>query len=150
MASSETILGAIPHRPPFLFVDEVLEMRDDGITTQFSVRDDLEFFLGHYPGNPIMPGVIICEAVFQSAAVFLVKKYSHEYCGKKVTPVLGRILNARFREKVKPGDELIIDVSIIEKMGMFFMCKGVVKNANKRSLIINYTLALKSVEQTNQ
>ena len=140
--SSDEVLRAIPHRPPFLFVDEVLEVRDDGATTQFTVREDLDFFRGHYPGNPIMPGVVICEAVFQSAAVFLVKKFSGDYDGKQVTPVLGKIMNARFREMVRPGDVLTIDVSIQEKMGMFFICKGVVKNGEKRSLNIEYTLAL--------
>ncbi len=140
--SSDEVLRAIPHRPPFLFVDEVAEMREDGAITQFTVREDLDFFQGHYPGNPIMPGVIICEAVFQSAAVFLVQKYSGDYEGKQVTPVLGKIMNARFREMVRPGDVLTIEVSIKEKMGMFFICKGVVKNGDKRSLNLEYTLAL--------
>jgi 3-hydroxyacyl-[acyl-carrier-protein] dehydratase len=143
MPSTEEVLRAIPHRPPFLFVDEVLEMREDGATTQFRVKEDLDFFAGHYPGNPIMPGVILCEAVFQSAAIFLVKKYAGDYDGKQVTPVLGKIMNARFRQMVKPGDLLTIEVSIQEKMGMFFICKGVVKNGEKRSLNIEYTLALK-------
>ncbi|MCZ6671721.1 MAG: beta-hydroxyacyl-ACP dehydratase [Verrucomicrobia bacterium] len=146
MSASEEVLRSIPHRPPFLFVDKVLEMREDGATTQLTVKEDFDFFQGHYPGNPIMPGVIICEAVFQSAAVFLVKKFSSENAEKKVTPVLGRIMNARFREMVKPGDVLTIDVSIQEKAGMFFMCKGVVKNGEKRSLNIEYTLALKEEE----
>lgn len=140
--SSDEVLRAIPHRPPFLFVDEVIEMREDGATTQFTVREDLDFFQGHYPGNPIMPGVIICEAVFQSAAIFLVKTFSSDYEGKQVTPVLGKIMNARFREMVRPGDVLTIEVSIKEKMGMFFICKGVVKNGEKRSLNLEYTLAL--------
>jgi 3-hydroxyacyl-[acyl-carrier-protein] dehydratase len=143
MPASEEVLRSIPHRPPFLFIDEVLEMHDDGAITQLRVKEDFAFFEGHYPGNPIMPGVIICEAVFQSAAVFLVKKYSGNYEGKNVTPVLGRIMNARFREIVKPGDILTINVSIEEKVGMFFMCKGVVKNGDKRSLDIEYTLVLK-------
>lgn len=143
MSTTEEVLRSIPHRPPFLFVDEILEMRDDGATTQLTVKEDFGFFEGHYPGNPIMPGVIICEAVFQSAAVFLVKKYSGNFENKKVTPVLGRIMNARFREMVKPGDILTIEVSIQEKVGIFFMCKGVVKNGDKRSLNIEYTLALK-------
>lgn len=146
MPPSEEVLRAIPHRPPFLFVDTVLEMRADGATTRLTVQEDFDFFKGHYPGNPIMPGVLICEAVFQSAAVFLVEKFSADYEGKTITPVLGRILNARFREMVKPGDVLTIDVSIQEKIGMFFMCQGVVKNGKKRSLNIEYTLALKEEE----
>ena len=143
MHASEEVLRAIPHRPPFLFVDEVVEIREDGATTRLKVKEDFDFFKGHYPNNPIMPGVIICEAVFQSAAVFLVKKFARENDEKKMTPVLGRILNARFREMVRPGDLLTIDVSIVEKVGMFYMCKGVVKNGEKRSLNIEYTLALK-------
>ena len=145
--SSDEVLRAIPHRPPFLFVDEVIEMREDGATTQFTVREELDFFQGHYPGNPIMPGVIICEAVFQSAAVFLVNKFSGDYEGKQVTPVLGKIMNARFREIVRPGDVLTIEVSIKEKMGMFFICKGVVKKGEKRSLNLEYTLALVEGEE---
>ena len=143
MSATEEVLRAIPHRPPFLFIDEVVERREDGATTRFKVREDMDFFQGHYPGNPIMPGVIICEAVFQSAAVFLVEKFAADFNGKPMTPVLGRILNARFREMVKPGDVLTIDVVIQEKIGIFFMCTGVVKNGDKRSLNIEYTLALK-------
>lgn len=146
MSASEEVLRAIPHRPPFLFVDEVLELREDGAITQLTIKENFDFFQGHYPGNPIMPGVIICEAVFQSAAIFLVQKYQGEYAGKKITPVLGRIMNARFREMVKPSDVLTIEVSIQEKVGIFFMCKGVVKNGDKRSLNIEYTLALKEEE----
>ena len=146
MSASEEVLRAIPHRPPFLFVDEVLELREDGAITQLTIKENFDFFQGHYPGNTIMPGVIICEAVFQSAAIFLVQKYQGEYAGKKITPVLGRIMNARFREMVKPGDVLTIEVSIQEKVGIFFMCKGVVKNGDKRSLNIEYTLALKEEE----
>ena len=146
MSASEEVLRAIPHRPPFLFVDEVLELLEDGAITQLTIKENFDFFQGHYPGNPIMPGVIICEAVFQSAAIFLVQKYQGEYAGKKITPVLGRIMNARFREMVKPGDVLTIEVSIQEKVGIFFMCKGVVKNGDKRSLNIEYTLALKEEE----
>ena len=145
--SSEEVLRSIPHRPPFLFVDEIIEMRDDGAITRFTVKEDLDFFAGHYPGNPIMPGVLICEAVFQSAAIFLVNKFSGNYEGKKVTPVLGKIMNARFRQMVKPGDVLTIEVSIKEKMGMFFICRGVVKNGEKRSLNLEYTLALVEGEE---
>ncbi len=143
MPAAEEVLRAIPHRPPFLFVDKVLEVRENGATTQLKVRKDFEFFQGHYPGNPIMPGVIICEAVFQSAAVFLQQKFASANSGKTVTPVLGRIVNARFREVVKPGDLLTIDVGIQQKAGMFFMCNGVVRIGEKRSLQIEYTLALK-------
>ncbi len=62
----ESIEQLIPHRPPFLFVDEIIAEGPDTLTTRRRVRPDEDFFKGHYPGNPIMPGVLICESVFQS------------------------------------------------------------------------------------
>ncbi len=142
MSAEEEVLRAIPHRPPFLLVDRLVEMHEDGATTELTVREDFDFFKGHYPGNPIMPGVLICEAVFQSAAVFLVKKFAEGEGAKNITPVLGKISNARFRQVVKPGDVLTIKVTIKEKLGQFYMCSGVVMNGDKRTLNIDYTLAM--------
>lgn len=141
--SQEEILKTIPHRPPFLFVDEIVEIAEEHAVTRLKVKPEFEFFQGHYPGNPIMPGVLICEAVFQSAAVFLVKKFSLAGQGaEELTPVLSRITDARFKSMVKPGDTVEIKVSIKEQLGKFYFMKGVVTNEGKKCLTIEYALAL--------
>lgn len=67
----EQILKAIPHRPPFLFVDKVIELTDTKIRAIKAINPEEPFFKGHYPGNPIMPGVLICESIFQTGAILL-------------------------------------------------------------------------------
>ena len=67
----EEIHRRIPHRPPFLFIDEIIDISKEGAEASLTVRPDFPFFEGHYPGNPIMPGVLLCESVFQTGAVFL-------------------------------------------------------------------------------
>ena len=59
----------IPHREPFLFVDRVLEQSENTIKAERVVKDDEFYFKGHYPGNPILPGVLLCEAMFQAGAI---------------------------------------------------------------------------------
>ena len=65
----EEIYRRIPHRPPFLFIDQILEITNEGASAKLSVKPDFSFFTGHYPGNPIMPGVLLCESVFQTGAI---------------------------------------------------------------------------------
>jgi len=141
--SQEEILKTIPHRPPFLFVDEVVEIAEEHAITRLTIKPDFEFFQGHYPGNPIMPGVLLCEAVFQSAAVFLVKKFALAGQGAdELTRVLSRITDARFKSMVKPGDVVDIRVAIKETLGKFYFMKGVVTKDGKKCLTIDYALAL--------
>ena len=64
----------IPHRPPFLFVDEIVSQSPDGLIAKRTWRADEDFYKGHYPGAPITPGVLLCEAVFQTAACYMALK----------------------------------------------------------------------------
>ena len=116
----EEIHRRIPHRPPFLFIDEIVEINENGATAKLSVKPDFSFFEGHYPGNPIMPGVLLCESVFQTGAIFLADFLKNQsLTDDKVTPVLSRIRDARFKRMVLPGDEIEIKVSLKDQIGQF-------------------------------
>lgn len=138
------IYQAIPHRPPFLFVDEVVEINDNAIVAKRKILDEEPHFAGHYPGNPIMPGVLLCEAVFQTSAILLVKKLSSSEEGlENRTPILSRINQAKFKNMVKPGDTITIAVEYKETLQKFHFLKGKITNdEGKLVMTIEFALAL--------
>ncbi|MBT7405615.1 MAG: beta-hydroxyacyl-ACP dehydratase [Opitutae bacterium] len=139
----EEIHRRIPHRPPFLFIDKIIDIAETGATVSLSVRADLPFFEGHYPGNPIMPGVLLCESVFQTGAIFLADYLKNQSLkDEDVTPVLSRIRDARFKRMVLPGDEIEISVSLKDQIGQFYNLTGEIKNKGKTALTISFALAL--------
>jgi 3-hydroxyacyl-[acyl-carrier-protein] dehydratase len=143
----EEIYQTIPHRPPFLFIDEILELHTDGATCSRTIRADEPQFEGHYPGNPIMPGVLLCEACFQTGAIYLAKQIEAEGRSlQDVTPVLSRINNARFKQMVKPGDTVTIEVKMKEQVSKFYFLTAKVLKAGKPALTIEFALTMLEAE----
>ncbi len=107
----EEILDTVPHRYPLLLVDRLLEINDTFTRAKGlkNVTINESFFQGHYPGKPIMPGVLIVEALAQTAAAVMLLNPVHR--GK--VPVMGALDDVRFKRLVIPGDQLIIDVEIL-------------------------------------
>jgi 3-hydroxyacyl-[acyl-carrier-protein] dehydratase len=140
------IHNSIPHRPPFLFIDEIVERRDNGIHCRRTMRREEKFYDGHYPDNPITPGVLLCESVFQAAGIFLNWKFP---AGDRV-PVLCRIENARFRQMVFPGDTIDIEVTFLEKLHDFYFLTGKVTNAGKVALAVKFALTLVTPAHTEE
>ncbi|MDY0074451.1 MAG: 3-hydroxyacyl-ACP dehydratase FabZ [Acholeplasmataceae bacterium] len=101
--TQEEIKKIIPHRDPFLFIDEMIELESlhRGVGIKY-VRPDEAFFKGHFPGKPVMPGVLIIESLAQVGAVILL---SHPDYAGKIAYFTG-ISNAKFRKSVLPGDML--------------------------------------------
>ena len=109
LMDKEQIKEIIPHREPFLLVDEVQEMETGkSIVATKYVREDEYYFQGHFPGKPIMPGVLIVESLEQAGAVALLSMPEHK--GKLA--VFGAIKNARFKKQVTPGDVLTLKVTL--------------------------------------
>jgi len=106
--------AAIPHRPPFLFVDRILARDGSSIVTEWDVRPELDCFRGHYPGDPILPGVLVCEFAFQSAAILL--SGGGAPAPEGAVPVVTRIEDARFRRAVRPGDVLRAELAVEESL----------------------------------
>ncbi len=119
--SKEQILNAIPHRDPFLLIDEIVDWSDSRIvcTKVFSGKE--YFFAGHYPHFPLVPGVLLCEAAMQAGAVLLSKHMSGVE-GK--IPVATRMNDVRFKRVVRPGETIRFEVDLIEKVSTAFFLKA--------------------------
>lgn len=115
------IMDIIPHRYPFLFVDkvELVELGVKGIGYK-NVTMNEYFFQGHFPGMPVMPGVIIVETMAQVGAVILLS--DERFSGK--TPYFAGINKVRFKRKVVPGDTLRMEVEIVKLRGSIGIGQG--------------------------
>ena len=145
MGSDTDIYEAIPHRPPFLWVDSIVSFDAKTIVTEKFIAPDLDFFKGHYPDYPIMPGVLLCEAVFQTGALFMAKilqKSGQTNEAEKKTPVLTRIKGAKFKREVKPGDTIRMHVTLDENIGNAWFFKGKVLVDNKTAVKVDFGCAI--------
>jgi 3-hydroxyacyl-[acyl-carrier-protein] dehydratase len=142
----EFILDRIPHRPPFLWLDRVLEINDEMVRAEKNVPLDLDVFQGHYPHYPLVPGVLLCEAVFQAGALLIgerIQRQQDESQSRGGVPVLTRILGARFKREVRPGDVLEITARLIERMGPAWLMKGQVRVGGKIMVQVEFACARK-------
>ncbi len=142
MSASAEVLSLIPHRPPFLFVDEIVAHAGDTLTARRTWRAEEGFYAGHYPGAPITPGVLLCEAVFQTGALLMAKLMAGEG-GATGVPLLTKATDVRFRLPVHPGDTVIIEVKREETMGDFHFMTGAMMNGGKRVLNVGFSVAWK-------
>lgn len=139
------IQNRIPHREPFLWLDRVTELDSTSITAEKTISSELDVFRGHYPDYPIMPGVILCEAVFQAGALLISEAIKDENWDG--VPVLTRIINAKFKREVRPGDVITITASLKERLSSAWFMKGSIKVAGKVAVKVEFSCALKTEEK---
>ncbi|MDR1367013.1 MAG: beta-hydroxyacyl-ACP dehydratase [Puniceicoccales bacterium] len=137
------IKSLIPHREPFLFVDSILSIDEKKITAHKMFSKEEHFYEGHYPNNPITPGVILCETIFQTAAALILKNFPLE----KGTPVLAKIEEARFKSIVKSEELLKITAELEEKYNKFFLMNGTIQKVDGTTVLkIKFSLAISESE----
>ena len=110
----EELQTILPHRPPMLLVDEAELVAPEKARGSYTVRGDEWFLAGHFPGNPVVPGVVLCEILAQASCVLVAEQV------KGKTPYLAGISRARFRRRVLPGDTLLIEGSVVKEKAPFF------------------------------
>lgn len=122
MLDTKQIMSILPHRYPFLLVDRILELEPgERAVGMKNVTVTEPFFVGHWPGNPVMPGVLVLEALAQVGGILLLtlKPDSDQIA------LFGGVSKARFREQVHPGDQLRLEVKMLRRKGDIGKVKGV-------------------------
>ena len=117
------IMEILPHRPPFLMVDRVASIEGDHIVGIKNVTVNEAYFQGHFPGHPIMPGVLQLEAIAQVAGILMLKRV--ENAGQIAYFMSAE--NVKWRRPVHPGDSLVIDVQMTKLRGKIGKAKGICK-----------------------
>lgn len=134
---------AIPHRPPFLLLDTVISCTEDAITAETTLRADdplfAQVYAGHYPGNPITPGVLLCEMIFQAGAVLM----SHRLGGAgEGVPVLTRIRDTKFRAMVRPGDTVTVAAAFEDQVSNAYSLSGTIHVKGTLAVRTSFVCAL--------
>ena len=120
-----------------LLVDEVVEWESEHIVCKKTFHADEFFFQGHYPDYPLVPGVILCEAAMQAGAVLL----SKHVAGNGV-PVAGRLNDVKFKRMIRPGDTVLLEVTLDERMGDAFFLSAKVTCDGKLSVSLGFAVTL--------
>jgi 3-hydroxyacyl-[acyl-carrier-protein] dehydratase len=124
MMNITEIMKLLPHRYPMLLIDRILEIEEKKIRGIKNVSANEQFFQGHFPGAPVMPGVLIVEAMAQCAAVLFLRDIEDR--DKKLF-LFGGVDKARFRKPVIPGDQLILECEVLARRANTVKVKGVAK-----------------------
>ena len=138
------ITAILPHRYPFLLVDRVIEVEvGKRIVALKNVTMNEPFFIGHFPNRPIMPGVLLCEAVVQAGGI-LARMTAPDPRHDGQIAMLATLDRVRFRQQVTPGDQVRLEVETIRRRGPFWKMRGAAVVDGKIAAELEFTVALET------
>lgn len=141
--SKEEIKRYIPHREPFLFVDEVIDFDSEkSIKATVTFEKDAYFFKGHFPDNPVVPGVIIVEAMAQAGGVLIYKSFEESLLG--LTPALVGIDKVKFKSPTLPGNMLVMETVLVKRKLNIFKLSAKAYNDEKLVVQADITATIMS------
>ena len=141
-STQSEILAAIPHRPPMLLLDEIVSRDESQIVCRKTFSADEHFLQGHYPDNPIVPGIILCEASMQAGAVLLSTIADPQ---PNQVPVATRMNDVKFKRIVRPGETIEISVTLKEQLANAFFLTAKVTCDGKLATRLEFACALADV-----
>lgn len=138
MLDTLEIMKRIPHRYPFLLVDRILEINNEerSIVGIKNVTINEQFFNGHFPGHPIMPGVLIVEGLAQCLGVLVMEGVENK------VPYFAALENIKFKAPVKPGDQLVYEAKVDKQRGHIIKASGVAKVDGKIVTEASFTFSI--------
>lgn len=139
------IKNYLPHRYPFLLVDKVIDYREDYVKAIKNVTFNEEFFVGHFPDRPVMPGVLIIEAMAQTSCFMMFDEL--EGSSKKLGVLFMGIENVRFKKMVVPGDQLVMEAKLIKKKRGFWWIQVVATVDGEIATEASFSALLQPEEQ---
>jgi 3-hydroxyacyl-[acyl-carrier-protein] dehydratase len=145
--SRQQIYDAIPHREPFLLVDEIVEWSESRIVGLKLFTGQEDFFAGHYPGYPLVPGVLLCEAAMQCGAVLLSR---HLAAADGKVPVATRMNDVRFKRIVRPGETIRMEVDLFERLADAFFLKAKVTVEGKLAVRFEFACTAAAVAHSGE
>ncbi|MCC7085726.1 MAG: beta-hydroxyacyl-ACP dehydratase [Pirellulales bacterium] len=139
--STTEIRAAIPHREPFLLIDEIIEQSDERVICRKTFVAHNWCFTGHFPEFPLVPGVLLCEAALQAGAVLMSRRGNN---GSDTIPVVTRMNNVRFKRTIRPDETIEIDVQLREKLADAFYFDAQVTCDGKLAVRFDFACMLAS------
>lgn len=148
--SAEQIELGIPHRPPMLLLDKIVSSDESSMVCEKTFRDDEFFVQGHFPGQPIVPGVIQCECCMQAGALLIAKTTSGSPTEQQrgLLPVATRMDAVKFKRMVRPGDTVQIHVTLNDRVSNAFYLTGKMMLNGKLAARLDFACSLADPQST--
>ena len=143
--STEAIESKIPHRKPMLLLDEIVSQDEKTIVCRKTFAEDDFFVQGHFPGHPLVPGVIQCECCLQAGAILLAELAPS---GEGVVPVATRMDSVKFKRMVRPGDTVEVHVTLDDRVSSAYFLTGKMLLDGKPAMRLNFACSVTNPQES--